>query len=128
MADFIPDGNTWYWITETRVNYTSALFYNGNGDVYFAANDTKSNGMYWQIYTLPDGSVQFRNRNSNTLKQLGVCYNAAEVSPSKTQPCMNASDSSGGQQWNISPWGDGSFKIENVDNGTAFNLDWHPVG
>jgi hypothetical protein len=123
MADFV-DGNTWYWMTETRVNFTSALQYNGNGDLYFASNDTANNGMYWQIYQLPGGNFQFRNRQSNTLKQMGVCYIDSEVSTSKTQPCMNASNAARAQKWTIDPWGDGTYKIQNVANGTGYNLDW----
>jgi hypothetical protein len=123
MADFV-DGNTWYWMTETRVNFTSALFSGGDGVLFFGANNTANNGMYWQIYPLPGGNFQFRNRISNTLKQLGACYIPAEISESKTQPCMNASNAAAAQKWTIEPWGDGSYKIQNVANGTGLNLDW----
>ena len=124
------DGNTWYWITEWRVNWTSGFTYNGNGNLYFAAanNESLSNGMQWQLYELPNRRFNFRARNSNTLKQLSVCYNTEEVSPSDTQPCMEESNAEERQQWTIEPWGDGSYKIQNVENGTALNLDWHPGG
>ncbi|KIW08321.1 hypothetical protein, variant [Verruconis gallopava] len=121
------DGNTWWWITETRVNYTSALFWSSNS-LHFSVNDTGDSGMYWQIYTLPNGNVQFRNKNSNTLKQLGTCYVADEVSSSKLQLCMEDSNAQNSQQWTISAWGDGTYKINNVANGTSLNADWHPGG
>jgi hypothetical protein len=138
------DGNTWYCksqqpsfskitiahtypsgISEWRVNWTSALFYNGNGDLYFAAENNASNGMYWQIYELPGERFQFRARNSNTRRQLAVCHDPEEISSSLTQPCMEPSSADESQQWTIEPWGDGeSYKIQNVANGTGLNLDW----
>lgn len=126
-ADYI-DGNTWWWITESRVNFTSALFYNGNGAPYFASNNTAAAGMHWQIYTLPNGNIQIRNQVTYTLKQLSVCYNVNETSSSKTQPCMDEANADEEQEWTIAPWGDGSYEIKNVVNGTGFNLDWHPGG
>jgi hypothetical protein len=122
------EGNAWYWISEQRVNWTSAFFYNGDGDLYFGTANNKSNGMYWQVYELPNERFQFRSRNSNTRKQLGVCYDSAEISSSRTQPCMEESSSDESQQWTINEWGDGSYKIQNVANGTDLNLDWHPGG
>lgn len=51
---------------------------------------------------------------------MGACYVAKEVSSSKTQPCMVASD--GGdesQEWVITNWGDDTYKFTNVKNGTG---------
>jgi hypothetical protein len=106
------------------VNWTSGLFYNGNGDLYFGAANNKSNGAMWQIYELPNERFQFRSRNSNTRKQLSVCHDPEEISTSRTQPCMEESSADERQQWTITEWGDGSYRIQNVENGTNFNLDW----
>jgi len=124
MADL--DGNTWYQMTESRVNFTSGLYYNGNGALYFASADTTNMAMYWQIYHLKGGNFQFRNRNSNVKQQMGVCYVANEDSPSKTQPCMEDSNETPGQKWSMDKWADGTYRIKSVANGTNYNLDWHP--
>ena len=126
MAPSEIDGNAWYHLTEHRVNFTSALFYNGNGSPYFARTDNQSFGMFWQVYRLENGNFQFRNRNSNVRQQLGACFIEAEVDSGKTQPCMRNSSADLSQQWVLDRWSDGSFKITNAENGTDRHLDWHP--
>lgn len=122
------DGNAYYQITEHRVNWTSGLFYMNNGLV-FSNNDTKNGAMFWQIFTLPGGKHQFRNKNTNIKQQLGICYNSDEASDSKTQPCMETASDDQSQKWSIEPWEDGQgYKITNAANGTSLNMDWHPGG
>lgn len=122
------DGNTWYQITESRVNYTSALFWKGTGSLVFENTDTTDAAMYWQIFHLAGGNFQFRSKSTNILQQLIVCYSASEASTNKTQLCMKVADETRAQKWKMSLWDDGTYKITNVENGTDLQMDWHPGG
>ena len=79
MSDL--DGNTWYQITESRVDFNSSLQY-GNGGLFFAAAGSNIAGQYWQIFALDGGNFQFRNKASNILKQMGLLYRNFDQGPS----------------------------------------------
>lgn len=119
------DSNTWYQITETRVDFNSSLQYNGF-DIYFSLANPSAN-QYWQFFPLSGGNYQLRNR-ATSAKQLGTCYKPAEKSASKTQPCMvDAIASDKSQKWIVEYWYDGTtLRFNNVKNGTGLNMDVHP--
>jgi hypothetical protein len=117
------DSNTWYQFTESRVDFNSSLQYNGQG-IFFAAQSEDAE-QYWQFYTEDSSTYQIRNRNTAT-KQLGTCYNPSEVTAPKTQPCMVPASDDDSQKWTVSTWSDGTYKIQNVGNGTDYNMDVHP--
>lgn len=113
------DSNTWYQLTETRVDFTSSLQYQGKDIFFAAANDNAQ--QYWQFFPLPDGNYQLRNRGTDS-KQLGTCYKSSEKSTTKTQPCMIESSDDPSQKWIVDQWSDGNFKFVNVRNGTGYNM------
>ena len=125
MATF--SANTWYQLSETRVGLSSALQFFGGSNVGFFSMNASNPVVFWQILPHSPDTVSFRVENPGPYQQLGVCYVAAEFDPSHTQPCLqetNQTDSA--QLWKISSWGDGTWKISNVLNGTGYNLDVHP--
>lgn len=124
MSNF--DSNTWYQMTETRVGFNSSYYIGGSNDTYFYAQNSNNTATYWQIFHLTGDTYQIRNNASGIASQFSVCYVAAEKDTSKTQPCFRPSDGNTTQQWNVSPWGDGTFKIYNIANGSNYNLDVHP--
>jgi hypothetical protein len=125
MADPQPeiDPNTWYQVTESRVDFTSSLQYNGQG-LYFASQSEDA-PQYWQFYPVDSNTYQIRNKNTAT-EQLGTCYVSSEVTSPKTQPCMVPASDDDSQIWLVSTWSDGTYKLQNVGNGTGYNLDVHP--
>lgn len=120
----VIDGNVWYQLTETRVDFNSSLQQAGNGVVMAAAGPKTLE--FWQLFPIGSGLYQIRNRNTGVNKQLATCYNAQEQDPSNTQPCLEPSSGDQSQLWNITQWGDGTFKFVNVGNGSNYNMDCHP--
>jgi hypothetical protein len=125
MADVSTiDSNVWYAMTETRVNWTSSLQFT-TGLVFATESDVTKE--YWQLYHLPNGNWALRNQAAGIAKQLGTCYVSTEIAPSKTQACMVLSENVTSQEWTIdTSWNDGTYRLQNVANGTGYNLDVHP--
>jgi hypothetical protein len=124
MAVSNISSNVWYQVTESRVNFTSSLQYKSG---LLFADETESIVEFWQFYHLPNGNWAFRNQAAGIGKQLGTCYVSTEIAPSKTQACMVPSENVTSQEWTIdTSWNDGTYRIQNVGNGTGYNLDVHP--
>jgi hypothetical protein len=118
------DGNVWYAVTESRVNFSSSLQFTNN---LIFATESSIVAEYWQFYKLDNGHWAIRNKAAGIEKQLGTCYVANEIAPSKTQACMTGSQNVTSQEWTIdTSWNDGTYRIQNVGNGTNYNLDVHP--
>ncbi|CAM1505229.1 Fc.00g108660.m01.CDS01 [Cosmosporella sp. VM-42] len=125
------DSNVWYHITEGRVdNLTKKEFQSS-----FQTNDDKGNlavwpaiDQYWQLQPVSSkkGRYALRLSNSGVFKQLAVCYFSDEIADSRTRPCMRASDGTEAQMWDIADWGDSTYRLVNVANGTDYVLDVHP--
>ncbi|KAF2418242.1 hypothetical protein EJ08DRAFT_666304 [Tothia fuscella] len=122
------DGNVWYAMTETRVNWTSSMNHNGkNGLVFLELPSGNVANQNWQFFKLKNGNYALRNAGTGINKQLGTCYNAGEKARSKTQVCLADAEDTPAQEWTIdSSWNDGTFRMQNVANGTGYNLDVHP--
>lgn len=73
-------------------------------------------------------SYALRNRARGANFQLGTYQQPAEIDPSKTQPQLEKGDASDkAQQWVFQQWPDDSYwRVNNVENGTSYNLDVHP--
>ena len=127
------DSNTWYQITEGRVdNYNETKF--GSMLQIVSDNGTMAvwpaNGLsYWQFNPVDPKTntnrYALRCETTGVGQQLGVCHNPLEVDNSRTQPCMRPSSADNSQMWDISNWGDGTFRFVNVGNGSDFVLDVH---
>ncbi|KAF6829478.1 transmembrane alpha-helix domain-containing protein [Colletotrichum plurivorum] len=129
MAAAKLDSNAWYIVSETRVDQVTNTKYNNN-------LQTTNQGL--RVYALKPAAWQFhpvgniegrylaRLNTSGIREQLSVCYRADEIHPSRTIGCMRDSVSDESQMWDISNWGDGSWKFTNVANGTKYVLDVHP--
>ena len=120
------DPNAWYQLTEPQVDFNSSLQLAGNGLVMAAAGENAL--QYWQIFPVSNGYYQVRNQAAGLKSQLGACYAAQETDASRTQPCMLPGSGDDSQLWNITSWGDGTYRFVNVGNGTGYNMDRHPVG
>ena len=118
------DGNVWYQITESRVNFNSSLQVAGSGLVMAAAGVDAN--QYWQLLSIGNNQYVFRNKVDGINKQLGTCYAASEMDPAHTQPCMLNSIGDDSQKWAVSTWSDGAYKFVNIGNGSNYNLDCHP--
>jgi Ricin-type beta-trefoil lectin domain-like len=119
------DGNAWYQITESRVDFNSSLQILGQG-LFFSGQCGTCTNQKWQMQLDSSGQYQLKNSASGVSKQLSVCYTPAETDSSKTQPCMLPSSGDDSQKWRVDPWGDGTFKFVNVGNGSKYNMDCHP--
>ncbi|KAJ6446697.1 gelsolin repeat protein [Purpureocillium lavendulum] len=142
MSDLKPakelDPNVWYHISEARVDdykkkkFGGMLQSDDKGTFFVFASDKN---QYYQFLAFPrskqpvDGKAgRFAIRASKTAinKQLGVCRVQAETDSSKTRPCMLSPDGSDVQKWDVANWGNDTYRLVNVANGTDYNLDVHP--
>jgi hypothetical protein len=128
MAAFNP--NAWYQISEGRVDNTTAPLRSNlqinNNTLYVWSKVAQA----WQLMPVDGikGRYLLRLNVTGVKSQLSSCYQRDEVHPAKTSACMRDTRSvDDAQKWEISSWGDGTFKMSNVANGTnAFVLDVHP--
>ncbi|KAH7170176.1 hypothetical protein EDB81DRAFT_908660 [Dactylonectria macrodidyma] len=125
------DSNVWYHLTEARVDEYDS----GNFTSSFQVED--DNGVavwgfvdhYWQFQPVddgPKGRYALRCSRTGVFKQLTACYAADEIDDSKTQPCMVASDGTKAQMWDVSDWGNQTYRFVNVQNGSNYVMDVHP--
>ncbi|TLD26665.1 hypothetical protein PspLS_04606 [Pyricularia sp. CBS 133598] len=128
MSKFDPNG--WYAISETRVDKTnkdlkSSLQILPEGmRVHPIADD-----LNWQLHPVDDkkpGRYVLRSFKAGVQKHLAACRVPAEKDSSRTRACLEPASSDESQQWDISDWGDGTYKIQSVANGTKYWLDVHP--
>jgi hypothetical protein len=77
------DGNVWYAITETRVNWTSSMQYDGHGLVFSGDNNVAK--QMWQFFKLENGNWAIRSQATGINKQLSTCYVASEKADSKVR-------------------------------------------
>ncbi|KAI6338176.1 hypothetical protein MCOR32_003043 [Pyricularia oryzae] len=128
MSKFDPNG--WYAISETRVDKTnkdlkSSLQVLPEGmRVHPIADD-----LNWQLHPVDDkkpGRYVLRSFKAGVQKHLAACRVPAEKDSSRTRACLEPAASDESQQWDISDWGDGTYKIQSVANGTKYWLDVHP--
>jgi hypothetical protein len=117
------DSNTWYQLTESRVDFNSSLQANGNGVFFAAASPTAA--QYWQFFPTTSSTYRLRNKGSG-VKQLGTCHVESEVTAPKTQPCMVPAVDEESQEWILDSWPDGTFMFINKGNGTGYHMDVHP--
>ncbi|KAI6355374.1 hypothetical protein MCOR25_008215 [Pyricularia grisea] len=128
MSKFDPNG--WYAISETRVDKTNkdlknSLQLTADGMRVFAIADD----LNWQLHPVDDkkpGRYVLRSFKAGVEKQLAACRVPAEKDSSRTRACLEPAASDESQQWDISDWGDGTYKIQSVANGTKYWLDVHP--
>ncbi|GJC93081.1 transmembrane alpha-helix domain-containing protein [Colletotrichum higginsianum] len=130
MSAVTLDSNAWYAISEGRVAnvsdpLTTSLQDTANGLRVFGKTDA-----LWQFQPVGnrDGRYLVRLNAAGMGQQLSVCWNLAEVHPSRTRGCMRKTESDESQQWDITEWESekGTLKFTNVANGTGYVLDVHP--
>lgn len=113
--------NAWYQVTDSRVGFNKSLQVEGI-DPFIAG---RGGYEYWQLFPLDDGNFQIHNRFLGVRKSLAACYNAAETDPTHTRPCLLPAVRDDTQKWSINPWGDGTYYLINIANGSGCHLDWH---
>ena len=130
MAAATFDPNTWYAISEHRVdNVTSnplsgCLQFTGSNFNVFGRNDQD-----WQLQPVDGvaGRYMLRTNKKGPLTALAACHRGEEAHPNRTGICyVDGAAGDSAQKWDISNWGDGSFRLANVANGSGFVLDVHP--
>ena len=133
MATFNADSNTWYHITNSGVGFAGSLGSasasdNGAAAVFIHAFNASDPGDSWQILPISNTTLAIRSKLGTARHQLDVNLNPMESDESRTQPRLAPIDMlSKSQQWTIQPWTDGeSWKLQNLANGTSYNLDVHP--
>lgn len=127
------DSNVWYHVSEGRVDdvkkktkLSSMLRIVKDGTP--AVWPAEGINQYWQFQAVSSsspGRYVLRCSKTSIHKQLSVCFDEAEVTTGHTRPCMAMSNGEDAQKWDVSLWGDGTYRITNVQNGTDYVLDVH---
>jgi hypothetical protein len=122
------DSNAWYSISEARVDNTtsplkSTLQMTTGGLRVFGYVDKQ-----WQMQPVDDepGRYLMRFSDMGPSQQLAICYDPGEIADSRSIACMGRSSTADNQKWDIVEWGDGTYRMHNVANGTSYALDVHP--
>ena len=129
MANLDP--NQWYQVTVksgTGVSMGgSSLFDHGLGTVYFIDTNTTLPTERWQFFPYNSTTYTIRCQDTGPDGYLGTAYSANETTPGQTRPeMMNYTLTDSSMYWQITPWGDGTFYLINLANGTAWHLEVNP--
>ncbi|KAJ9667018.1 hypothetical protein H2201_002851 [Coniosporium apollinis] len=139
MANFLS--NKWYELTlgnsDPRSMKSSEILYAENwtiGSVYFDTANTSSSLQQWQIFPTP-GNASIYVLRSRSIGPEGYLSTAAGTTSDdgenagNTVPVMHKytilDDS---VFWIIDTWGDGTFRMSNLENGTEWHLQKNPWG
>ncbi|TQN69893.1 Paired immunoglobulin-like type 2 receptor alpha [Colletotrichum shisoi] len=130
MSAVTLDSNAWYAISEGRVANVSDPLTTSLQDTTDGLRVFGKTDALWQFQPVGnrDGRYLVRLNAAGVGQQLSVCWNLAEVHPSRTRGCMRKTESDESQQWDITEWESekGTLKFTNVANGTGYVLDVHP--
>jgi hypothetical protein len=125
MANF--DKNSWYQVTVASHPGQdldgTPVYDEGRGAVFFQITNTSLSQHQWQVFLYNTSNYVFRTKASGAGSFLSAAFAATEETPGKTIPQMRVSaiaDSS--MFWQIGPWGDGTFYMTNLANGSAWHL------
>ncbi|KAL2063362.1 hypothetical protein VTL71DRAFT_5167 [Oculimacula yallundae] len=108
---------------------TSLFNNNLSGAVFFSQTNTSANAeQLWQIFPYNSTYYVLRTKQSGPLGFLTVIYSPNEGTPGRTVPRMSNSSITNGDEmfWQIKPWGDGTWWLENAANGSAWHLQQKP--
>ncbi len=129
MANFDP--NQWYQLTvKSGIGvsmYGSSLFDHGLGTIYFKTTNTTLPTERWQLFPFNSSTYVLRSQDSGHNGYLAATYSVNETTPGQTRPEMrNYTLADNSMFWRITPWGDGTFYLTNLANGTAWHLEVNP--
>ena len=126
MATF--DSNMFYQLSEGRVDKVNTSLASELHASNGALSVTAKQDTRFQL-TPTDGvkgRYIMRASNAGVAQHLSACFSPTEPAVSKTGICMQPAAPDDAQKWDISPFGDGTFRIMNVKNGSNYVLDVHP--
>lgn len=116
------DSTRWYrfFNTDTGSNLTisSGQDQDTNGAINMTTAETFSSSENWQLF-FQSGIFFIRNYDYNT-EQLGISSSSSS-NPALTNPSGDLS-----QQWNLTQWSDGTWKVQNLMLGNAQILGLSP--
>jgi hypothetical protein len=131
MSNF--DSQKWYQITMKAYDKSNLLSlasdsHNGTGSAYFQITNTSSPNQQWQLFASTNNTYVLRSGESTSFGYLTTkkssddkaTVNAGNTVPLVTNYYKLRDDS---MYWSILPWGDGSFWMENAQNGSAWHLE-----
>jgi hypothetical protein len=126
MANFDP--NQWYQLTVGNFPdfsmFGTSLYDHGVGAVFFTGTNLTIPTEKWQLFPYNSSVYMLRSQDSGHNGYLAAAYSANETTPGGTLPQMrNYTLSDNSMFWQISPWGDGTFYLTNLENGTAWHLE-----
>lgn len=104
------------------------LFDHNRGSVFFQFTNTSLTEHQWQIFPFNSSVYVMRTRGSGPLAFMSAQAALNETTPGHTIPSLRhytITDDS--RYWQISPWGDGTFYLTNLANGTAWHLTNKPT-
>jgi hypothetical protein len=125
------DSNQWYMLymneREDENSYLlgTGLFWKNStaGAVLFQNNKLDSASYKWQFFPINSTTYVIRTGESGSNGFLHAPFDPTVTNVGRTTAAMvrgNVSDSS--VYWNVTPWGNGTFYLTNVANGTAWHL------
>ncbi|KAF2786527.1 hypothetical protein K505DRAFT_259722 [Melanomma pulvis-pyrius CBS 109.77] len=128
MANF--NSSFWYHLyvnQNEKAGLSGTNLYNNNnttGAVFFTTFSTDDSAQRWQWYGVTSTTYVLRCKEGGPNAFLSTKFEPKESTPGQTQALMvrgNVSDDS--VFWEVSPWGDGTFFLDNSENGTSWHLE-----
>jgi hypothetical protein len=131
MSNF--DSQKWYQITMKAYGKTNLLSLasnarNATGSAFFQKTNSSSPNQQWQLFPSANNTYVLRSGQSTSYGYLTTKRSSDDkstVNSGNTVPCVTnyykIRDDS--MYWTIQPWGDGSFWMENAQNGSSWHLE-----
>ncbi|KAF3036798.1 hypothetical protein E8E12_004819 [Didymella heteroderae] len=122
------DTDQWYYIyvgnSDANALWGTNLYNNQgtSGAIFLNTTQTSLNTMRWQIYPINSTAYVIRSKEGGANAFVGTHYVPAEESEGHTRPRMVRGDIANDSVfWQFSAWGDDTWWLTNVQNGS----DWH---
>lgn len=116
------NNKTWYRLKNTYNPSSYSLDVindnglNSTGNIHLA-RDGNFSGQHWQVKNVGDETYILRTMFLGADRQLDI------TGPGRKIPTLKTGTREYTQQWRIQPWGDGTWRIENVYKGRFMCLD-----
>lgn len=124
------DTNAWYQINVTRftgLSLRGTVLYDKDhkaGAAFYTTSNTSDPSQYWQFYPYNASVYLLRCKTPGSKAYLGATQTTNKGVTGNTSPYVaDYSISDASMFWTVEPWGDGTYYLWNLGNGSDWRMN-----